>query len=562
MTRVKKFSPKRKFRGNQHSVLPDDQTTENSSRNTPKSSSERKLSKSTCASSSGSGNIIISVDLLTDLVMKFVKCKFCDSEKSVIICESVNARKGLATKLQIQCNNCQASASTMSSKLNRHRLYEINTRLVLGMRCIGKGKKPTETFCAIMNLPPPPVKFSSQIKRLAQSVGEIASESMRNAAREVVEISGSSDIVGAFDGSWQRRGHTSLNGVMSATSLDTGKVLDVEVMSKYCKYCEKHLGQDHKCTQNYKGYSGGMEVEGAVRIFQRSQHKLNVRFVKYLGDGDSKAFRKLQELKPYGDNIGIEKLECVGHVQKRMGTRLRNLVKSYKGKKVGARMGVGGAGRLSAAEIDRLQQYYGLAIRRNVGDLAAMRRAVWAIYFHKSSTDEEPSHNLCPKGQDSWCKYQKNITGGEPYQHKHSLPREVMEIIKPVFRDLSDQELLKKCMHGRTQNPNECFNSIIWERLPKNVFVQLETLKLGVMDAINTFNDGSISRTKVLEYMGIEPGQNMVRGLKAIDQLRVAEANEAAEMMTKEARSKKRLQKRKRDDKEQDKQQDYGPGMF
>ncbi|GFY01100.1 uncharacterized protein TNCV_5075671 [Trichonephila clavipes] len=36
--------------------------------------------------------------------------------------------------------------------------------------------------------------------------------------------------------------------------------------------------------------------------------------------------------KPYGDSIEIEKIECVGHVQKRMGSRLRKL-KSSLGKK-------------------------------------------------------------------------------------------------------------------------------------------------------------------------------------------------------------------------------------
>ncbi|GFV60306.1 hypothetical protein TNCV_3469421 [Trichonephila clavipes] len=29
--------------------------------------------------------------------------------------------------------------------------------------------------------------------------------------------------------------------------------------------------------------------------------------------------------KPYGDSVPIEKAECVGHVQKRMGSRLRKL---------------------------------------------------------------------------------------------------------------------------------------------------------------------------------------------------------------------------------------------
>ncbi|GFS97164.1 uncharacterized protein TNCV_1921111 [Trichonephila clavipes] len=55
-----------------------------------------------------------------------------------------------------------------------------------------------------------------------------------------------------------------------------------------------------------------------------------------------------------------------------------------------------------------------------------------------------------------------------------------------------EKDLLKKCLHGRTQNPNESFNKCIWERIPKTVFVGIETLKFGVMDAIICFNDGYI----------------------------------------------------------------------
>jgi hypothetical protein len=64
--------------------------------------------------------------------------------------------------------------------------------------------------------------------------------------------------------------------------------------------------------------------------------------------------------------------------------------------------------------------------------------------------------------------------------------------------------------------------------VPNTVFVKLETLKLGTMDDVIAFNDGSISRTKVLQNMGIEPGQNMIEWLREIDCLRVVEAHRAS----------------------------------
>jgi hypothetical protein len=37
--------------------------------------------------------------------------------------------------------------------------------------------------------------------------------------------------------------------------------------------------------------------------------------------------------------------------------------------------------RLTQSEIEKLQKYYGLAIRRNVTNMEAMMRAAWAIFF-------------------------------------------------------------------------------------------------------------------------------------------------------------------------------------
>ena len=39
------------------------------------------------------------------------------------------------------------------------------------------------------------------------------------------------------DGSWQKQGYSSLNGFVAALSMESGKVLDIEPMSRYCKAC-------------------------------------------------------------------------------------------------------------------------------------------------------------------------------------------------------------------------------------------------------------------------------------------------------------------------------------
>ena len=46
-----------------------------------------------------------------------------------------------------------------------------------------------------------------------------------------------------------------------------------------------------------------------------------------MGDRGSKTYSEVLGAKPYGRNFQINQNQCIGNVQKRMGTRLRNVVK-------------------------------------------------------------------------------------------------------------------------------------------------------------------------------------------------------------------------------------------
>lgn len=118
---------------------------------------------------------------------------------------------------------------------------------------------------------------------------------------------------------------------------------------------------------------------------------------------------------------------------------------------------------------------------------------------------------------DSWCKYNAK----KDYDHKHSLPAAVIDAIKPIFRDLSQPELLQKCLHGKTQNPNESVNNLIWSVIPKRVFVGIKTLHFGIYDAIATYNQGNSVKCEVLKALGFPAGVNTVRALTNIDRERI-----------------------------------------
>ena len=77
------------------------------------------------------------------------------------------------------------------------------------------------------------------INLIHKAVKDVALNIMKEAADEV-RINANcteGEVVDAGisnDGTWQKRGFSSLNGDVATLSIDTGKGLDIEVMSRYC----------------------------------------------------------------------------------------------------------------------------------------------------------------------------------------------------------------------------------------------------------------------------------------------------------------------------------------
>ena len=109
------------------------------------------------------------------------------------------------------------------------------------------------------------------------------------------------------------------------------------------------------------------------------------------------------------------------------------------------------------------------------------------------------------------------------HENKPGLPSVVRDAIKPIFVDLSDDNLLKKCLHGQTQNNNESLNGVIWKRFSKDVFVGRSTLEMGVASAVISFNDGLSGILKVMENLSMNPSENCIRYCNGKDNTRIKE---------------------------------------
>ncbi|GFX56154.1 hypothetical protein TNCV_3062401 [Trichonephila clavipes] len=124
-------------------------------------------------------------------------------------------------------------------------------------------------------------------------------------------------------------------------------------------------------------------------------------------------------MQPYGDT-GIEKLECVSYVEKWMGTRLRALKLKMKGKKLSDKnnwMITVDLQTLKLINYSVIMDWLSetilivlIVLIQCTDSINSMKRAIWATYFHKASTDAYPQHGLCAENEDTWYGYNRTFT--------------------------------------------------------------------------------------------------------------------------------------------------------
>ena len=564
------------FKGNQYvdsaGQNKEKNSDENTGRNGPKqpcteqaSDTPRRRARKEFLGSEDHFNILISFGILKSIVDGTSRCPECN--ESVSTSTNMARKHGCSLCIEIKCRSCSWKKEFFTSPVVEQPNspgksgFEINLRFVMAFREIGKGHEAMKTFCQCLNLPCAMAYNSYQAinEKLLVAYEKVAEESISSECAKIREKAGDvnavADTTVAIDGTWQKRGFSSLNGAVVATSLNS-KAVDYHVMTKYCKACatwesKKQSGDyetwkaSHSCPINHKSSAGAMEAAGAVEIFRRSINRNKLRYVNYLGDGDTASFSKVQEAKPYGTDFKITKLECVGHVQKRLGTRLRKLRVSYKGKVLVDGKPLTGRGRLTDVAINTLQNFFGMAIRQNAGNLYPMKKAVAAVLFHCTDLQDAERHKFCPRTATSWCKWQRDtVNQTASYKPKVNLPVCIKDILEPIFKDLSTDDLLSKCLHGRTQNANESFNQILWNKCPKTVFVGRTSLELGVSSAVIAFNEGAKGLCKVLENLGIKEGKCTTLNHKSRDRKRKLAADhkktENVKMRRKTLRAKKK----------------------
>ena len=186
--------------------------------------------------------------IMSGIFSELITCPRC--QLGVDIVHHIEEKQGLAHLFNIKCRSlaCQWKRSFYSSrKADRKgrgcKPFDVNLRAVIAFREMGKGHNGIETFCGYMNMPPSmqenayndlvkdtilPIHKEALTNDMLEAANDLHSSLRANKDQTIDNYYSDDegfDIVASFNGTWQRRGYASLNGVVTAISIENGKCL-------------------------------------------------------------------------------------------------------------------------------------------------------------------------------------------------------------------------------------------------------------------------------------------------------------------------------------------------
>lgn len=162
------------------------------------------------------------------------------------------------------------------------------------------------------------------------------------------------------------------------------------------------------------------------------------------------------------------------------------------------------------------------------------------------------SIGYCPKGEDSWCFFNRANALQLPESEKDhdkkklylaKIPKQKLEYLKVVYKDLANPSLLQRFLKGATQNPNESIHARVWNKCSKAKFCgRVRLLFIAKLTGLE-YNFGYEEANIITQLLGTEP--TLQETMKWMDQERAKHATP-------------RVKKRKLEKKDDS----YQPGQF
>ncbi|GFX45851.1 uncharacterized protein TNCV_934901 [Trichonephila clavipes] len=121
-----------------------------------------------------------------------------------------------------------------------------------------------------------------------------------------------------------------------------------------------------------------------------------------------------------------------------------------------------------------------------------------------------------------------------------NLPNSIINSVKRIYKKLCDQNILRKCLHGKSQNCNESLNNVVWSIIPKGNFVEKQTLRLRNYIAIILFNSGFAGILPLLQKLGMKLCSEMKGYFWYLDKTRIVDSTMHSKPDKKLSRKKER----------------------
>ena len=113
--------------------------------------------------------------------------------------------------------------------------------------------------------------------------------------------------------------------------------------------------------------------------------------------------------------------------------------------------------------------------------------------------------------------------GTPPKSHKEmlvsfTLGTEELKLVENVYKRLTSDENMMKCLRGKTQNPNESLHQRIWLYCPKHLTPSKMRLDFAAAQAVAHYNAG-YEVSALNEMLGLPYTKLLSTHLKAFDQM-------------------------------------------
>ncbi|XP_066591618.1 uncharacterized protein [Prorops nasuta] len=184
-------------------------------------------------------------------------------------------------------------------------------------------------------------------------------------------------------------------------------------------------------------------------------------------------------------------------------------------------------------------------------------------YFRRYSTKRSGASSKCQ------CSVRLKLTRSSPRHRlasfKHSarlIDEKVEEHIRPIYEELSNDDLMTRCLGGHTQNSNESFNSTVWHITPKHLNSGKKIVEIAAYMAAGMFNGGYSAVLHTMQLLNLKIGQQCKMFADNVDIQRIERERRRSSLSNKEARTARRLEQLQQNEfHEEAEGQLYGAGI-